>query len=217
VPRSTSHAAVVAEPLERVADTLHELLPPETAATVFQRLQAELAGAFPPRDWQELAAENARLQHELERQSDADPLTGVRNRRRFFEDLRREIAEARRHEDDLALLVIHLDGLSSFNQAHGFDMGDGMLVALAETLLRTVRVTDMVARLGDGDFAIILPRTGLEGAAKAAERLADASEAAIRIGMWELEDDVASAAELLERAYSTLADRRRNGRRASAA
>jgi diguanylate cyclase (GGDEF)-like protein len=212
-----SHVRFELEPLERIAAVLREELPAEAADTLFERVQAELAGALPPGDWQELAAENARLQHELERQSESDLLTGVRNRRRFFEDLRREFAEARRHQDGLSLLVVHLDGLADVNQEHGFDMGDGMLVALSETLLRTVRVTDIVARLGDDDFAIILTRSNLAGAEKVAERLADASEAPIKIGMAELREDVTSSGDLLERAFTTLADRRRTGRRAPAA
>jgi diguanylate cyclase (GGDEF)-like protein len=214
VSAAESHLGVELDPLERIASVLRETLPPATAAGVFDRIRSELAGTIPGSEWEELAAENARLQHELERQSEADPLTGVRNRRRFFEDLRREFAEARRHRDDLSLLVIHLDGLAEVNQDHGFDIGDGMLIALSETLLRTVRVTDMVARLGDDDFAIILPRTDHLGAERVAERVSDASEAAVRIGISSAREDVTSGADLLERAYATLADRRR-GRRAS--
>jgi diguanylate cyclase (GGDEF)-like protein len=197
--------------LERIDAMIREALPEHEAEALVARIRAELVD--PGTDWEELAAENARLQHELERQAETDPLTGVRNRRRFFADLRRELESARRHEDALSLLVVDLDGLERINESHGYEAGDGVLVALAETLLRTVRVTDMVARIAGDDFAVILPRTDIVGAERAAERIADATEVPVLIGAACLVDDVTSGAQLLEVAYGTLADRRGLARR----
>ena len=199
--------------LERIETVVRDALPPAEADALLERIRAELLLDAAPADWEELAAENARLQHELERQAETDPLTGVRNRRRFFADLRRELEEARRHEESLSLLVVDLDGLARINEAHGYESGDGILVALAETLLRTVRVTDMVARIAGDDFGVILPHTDLAGAERAAERIADATEVPVLIGAAQLGDGVTSGAELLELAYVTLADRRGATRR----
>jgi diguanylate cyclase (GGDEF)-like protein len=199
--------------LERIEAVVRDALPAEDADVLLERIRAELLADVAPADWEELAAENARLQHELERQAETDPLTGVRNRRRFFADLRRELEAARRHDETLSLLVVDLDGLARINEAHGHESGDGVLVVLAETLLRTVRVTDLVARIAGDDFGVILPRTDLVGAERAAERIADATEVPVLIGAAELRDDVTSGAELLELAYGTLANRRGAARR----
>jgi diguanylate cyclase (GGDEF)-like protein len=199
--------------LERIEAVVRDALPAAEADMLVERIRAELLVDVAPADWEELAAENARLQHELERQAETDPLTGVRNRRRFFGDLRRELEEARRHEESLSLLVVDLDGLARINEAHGYESGDGILVALAETLLRTVRVTDMVARIAGDDFGVILPHTDLAGAERAAERIADATEVPVLIGAAQLVDGVTSGAQLLEHAYETLADRRGAARR----
>jgi diguanylate cyclase (GGDEF)-like protein len=199
--------------LERIEAVVRDALPAAEADMLVERIRAELLVDVAPADWEELAAENARLQHELERQAETDPLTGVRNRRRFFGDLRRELEEARRHEESLSLLVVDLDGLARINEAHGYESGDGILVALAETLLRTVRVTDMVARIAGDDFGVILPHTDLAGAERAAERIADATEVPVLIGAAQLVDGVTSGAGLLEQAYETLADRRGAARR----
>jgi diguanylate cyclase (GGDEF)-like protein len=197
--------------LDRIEAILRDSLPEAEANALVERIRTELVD--PMADWEELAAENARLQHELEQQAETDTLTGMRNRNRFFADLRRELDLARRHEEQLALLVVDLDGLERINESHGYEAGDGVLVALAETLLRTVRVTDVVARIAGDDFAIILPRTELNGAERAAERIADATEVPVLIGAAQLGPDVTSAAQLLELAYGTLADRRGATRR----
>ena len=195
---SRSHAHAAPGPVERVAAVLRDRLPSHEAEEAIARVEG----------WEELAAENARLQYELELQTETDPLTGLRNRRRFFADLRRELVLARRHEDALALVVVHLDGLAELNREHGFAAGDATLVSLAETLLRTVRVTDLVARLGDDEFAVLLPRTDMAAAANVAERLADAGEAPVRLGIAALSADVSSGQDLLARAVATLAVQR---------
>src|SRR5262245_26959078 len=107
-------------------------------------------------DWEELASENARLEHEMEVAASVDPLTGLRNRTRFFEDLRREIAEARRYGTPLSLVVLDVDSLRTINAEQGYDAGDRLLLSIAEMLLTRLRVSDIAARIGDDDFAVIV-------------------------------------------------------------
>jgi len=70
------------------------------------------------------------------------------------------------------LLAGAIDGLRTVNETRGYDAGDRLLLALAELLMTRLRVTDIAARIGDDDFAIILPRTPHEGAERLAERIA---------------------------------------------
>jgi diguanylate cyclase (GGDEF)-like protein len=156
-------------------------------------------------DWEELAVENARLEHEMEVATSVDPLTGLRNRGRFFEDLRRELAEARRHGTPLSLLVLDVDNLAQVNEDQGYDAGDRMLLTIAELLLTRLRVSDIAARIGDDDFAVILPQTPVEGARTLAARVVEALGVRIRAGVAALDADVTSGGDLLQRADRDLA------------
>ena len=66
--------------------------------------------------------------------------------------------------DSLSLIVLDVDGLLGVNETRGYDAGDRLLLTLGELLLTRLRVTDIAARIGDDDFAVILPRTPLAGA-----------------------------------------------------
>jgi diguanylate cyclase (GGDEF)-like protein len=159
-------------------------------------------------DWEDLAVENARLEHEMEVATSVDPLTGLRNRTRFFEDLRRETAEARRYGTPLSLLVLDVDSLRTINAEQGFDAGDRMLLSIAEMLLTRLRVSDIAARVGDDDFAVILPQTPLDGARMLAKRIVETLGAHMRAGVATLDDDVTSGGDLLQRADRDLATKR---------
>jgi diguanylate cyclase (GGDEF)-like protein len=99
----------------------------------------------------ELAAEQARLAH----QAFHDALTGLPNRRLFFDRLAHALDLVRRHGTGLALLYIDVDEFKSVNDRLGHLAGDGLLVAIAERLLATVRATDTVARLGGDEFVVL--------------------------------------------------------------
>jgi diguanylate cyclase (GGDEF)-like protein len=106
-----------------------------------------------------------------------DELTGVSNRRAFEERLKHEFALALRHNLPLSLLLVDVDHFKVYNDEHGHTAGDAALRYLAQLLGGIVRTTDMVARYGGGEFAIILPYTPLESAMGLAARLARGVEA----------------------------------------
>jgi diguanylate cyclase (GGDEF)-like protein len=112
---------------------------------------------------------NERMQ-ELARQASQDSLTGLKNRRRFEEDLRTELARSHRYQTPGALLMLDLDRFKRVNDTLGHGAGDRLLAEIAEILQARARQTDVVARLGGDEFAIVLPRCEIgEARAVAAE------------------------------------------------
>lgn len=200
-----------ADPLGIIATVVRETAPPEIAEELLERLGSAL-GHPELSDWDDLASEHARLEHELELVASTDRLTGLRNRPRFFEDLRREFAESRRHQDVFSVLALEVDGLRVVNEELGIEAGDELLVSVAEALLRGLRVSDIAARTGGDHFAVILPRTGRLGAEIVAERLVQCVGTKIDVGLASLAADVTSAADLLERAERDLDERKRRRR-----
>ena len=197
----------ITDPVTQIADAVRQAVPGPSADELVARIAAILASAV-PEDVERVALENAQLQHELELLQSVDPLTGLRNRQRFFEDLRREVAAARRYESPLSLLVLDVDGLRMVNETRGYDAGDRLLLTLGELLLTRLRVTDIAARIGDDDFAVILPRTPATGAESLAVRIADTLGDWVDIGIAGLDAAVTSGSELLERADRNLVERR---------
>jgi diguanylate cyclase (GGDEF)-like protein len=118
---------------------------------------------------------NERMQ-ELQRLADHDSLTGLKNRRRFEEDLRTELARSRRDETKGALLLLDLDEFKNVNDTHGHPVGDRVIEEIASVLNRRARETDVLARVGGDEFAIVLPRCDAEEA----QTVADAITTAIR-------------------------------------
>ena len=114
---------------------------------------------------------------DLEQQAGHDPLTGLKNRRRFGEDLRAELARSRREQTVGAVLMLDLDNFKQVNDTLGHPVGDRVIADLANVVSERMRVTDVVARLGGDEFAIVLPRCDLDEA----EDIADAIGKAIRL------------------------------------
>ena len=100
-----------------------------------------------------------------------DPLTGVLNRRAFWEIYDREAARSRRLGQGLALLFLDLDRFKVVNDRHGHVVGDGVLRHVAHLLGRLVRDTDFVFRWGGEEFLVLLPHTGPAEAPAMAERI----------------------------------------------
>lgn len=108
---------------------------------------------------------------ELKKLTITDPLTGLLNRRYLLERLKDELARSVRHGHPMGLLMLDLDGFKVCNDTHGHPFGDKILKDIAETLLKTVRSIDIMARYGGDEFVAILPETRESVALDIAERL----------------------------------------------
>jgi diguanylate cyclase (GGDEF)-like protein len=103
-----------------------------------------------------------------------DELTGLYNRRALNERLDEAMRLANRHDWPLSLLLIDADRFKSFNDTFGHPEGDQVLRTLADCLRQLVRATDVCARMGGEEFAVILPNTPSEGAIIIADRFREA-------------------------------------------
>jgi diguanylate cyclase (GGDEF)-like protein len=117
----------------------------------------------------------------LELQTRTDVLTGLRNRRAFDDDLDLEYDRSVRYRDPLSLVLLDVDEFKAYNDKFGHPAGAEALKAVANRLKASARSVDVVARYGGEEFAVLLPRTGTEGALALAERFRSAVES----GPWE--------------------------------
>ncbi len=116
---------------------------------------------------------NERMQ-ELQRQASLDSLTGLKNRRRFEEDLRVAMARSRRDGSTGAVLMLDLDHFKQVNDSRGHPAGDRVIEEIAAVLRDRTRESDVLARIGGDEFAIVLPRCSPTEARVVAESVAEA-------------------------------------------
>jgi diguanylate cyclase (GGDEF)-like protein len=107
----------------------------------------------------------------LERSTIRDDLTGLHTRDYFVFRVEDDIRRSRRYETDLSVLFVELDSLEEFNSTVGAHRGDLLVAHVAEVLLMAVRETDVLARLQDGLFGIVLPFARAEHALAVGERI----------------------------------------------
>lgn len=111
---------------------------------------------------------------DLENFADQDDLLPILNRRAFVRELSRIKSFGERYELKAALLYIDLNNFKPINDAHGHAAGDKVLGALAATLMKNLRESDVVGRLGGDEFGIVLPNATAEAAERKAQSLAKA-------------------------------------------
>ena len=158
---------------------------------------------------------------ELDRQARSDPLTGLLNRRGFDAQMNHDLALARRSGRPLSIITVDVDHFKRINDTHGHDVGDQVLQRLAATLATRLRQSDVVARLGGEEFAVLLPDTDLEGARTIAQELVDSQAClgypvigglTISAGVSTLRGAEDTAQELLRRGDMALYQAKREGR-----
>jgi diguanylate cyclase (GGDEF)-like protein len=160
-----------------------------------------------------VALDNALRLKRAEALSVTDDLTRLYNSRYLNSVLRRETKRASRSGRPLSLLFIDLDGFKGVNDRHGHLCGSRALVEAGAVIRGSARETDMVARFGGDEFAVILPDTGAEGAFAVGERVRDRIAAhrflvadgldvrlTASVGVATLPDVAASVEELLQAA-----------------
>jgi diguanylate cyclase (GGDEF)-like protein len=118
-----------------------------------------------------MALENARLYDEARKLADRDQLTGFYNHRYLHERLGEEVVRAQRTKRPLAVLMLDLDDFKLVNDTFGHLFGDRVLVHVAGIVRESLRASDIPARYGGDEFAIILPETDAEAARHVADRI----------------------------------------------
>jgi diguanylate cyclase (GGDEF)-like protein/PAS domain S-box-containing protein len=172
-------------------------------------------------DARQMEVERAAAEVRLRHMADHDALTGLLNRRRFEEELDRHIAHGRRYGMDGALLLLDLDDFKRVNDEYGHRAGDCVLTTVAEVLNHRLRESDIVARFGGDEFAVLMPVGGVPEATELAELLGAAIRAEVptpagpltaSVGI-ALFRDLTTADEVLSRADDAMyAEKRGEGR-----
>lgn len=169
--------------------------------------------------------ERKTLEKELERQAHIDVLTGLNNRRHFFELAEHELSRARRHDLPLSALMLDIDHFKRCNDTWGHAVGDRVLQKLAEVCQHTLREIDIFGRIGGEEFTVLLVETNTYAALEAAERLRQALAAAtvpldhgqhlnftVSIGVAYLTQEDHTIPDLLRRADMALYAAKNSGR-----
>jgi diguanylate cyclase (GGDEF)-like protein len=115
--------------------------------------------------------ERQKIEEKLVQLATIDPLTSIANRRKFDEVLQYELNRDSRYKHGLSLVFCDLDHFKKINDQYGHKVGDDVLQAFTSLMSKSIRKTDVIARWGGEEFALLLPTTDIMIAAGMAEKL----------------------------------------------
>ncbi|MFY9270425.1 MAG: diguanylate cyclase [Candidatus Manganitrophaceae bacterium] len=118
-----------------------------------------------------LAIRNAEIHQEVQELASKDELTSLLNRRAFLNVVDREFKRTARYETSLALILIDIDNFKEINDGYGHLVGDQVLREISQLIIKCVRDVDTVARYGGDELVVVLPKTNLQEAMVAAQRI----------------------------------------------
>lgn len=118
-----------------------------------------------------LAISNASLHQMISRKAYTDTVTGLPNRRALDERLEREVAQARRAEQNFAIVMMDLDGFKTVNDTYGHAVGDRVLRVFFNYMVQGLRATDFLARYGGDELTLLMSQTTLPAAILVGEKL----------------------------------------------
>lgn len=174
-------------------------------------------------------SDRKKMEDRLRRMAATDPLTGVANRRRFYELAEAEAQRWKRYGGRLSLALIDVDNFKQLNDAHGHLAGDEALRTLARLAEHDLRHIDLLGRLGGEEFGILLPGTRLADACQAAQRLRSRVEGStlsmerkpvrftISVGVAEMKEPMEKINDLVRQADAALYRAKAQGRNRVAA
>jgi diguanylate cyclase (GGDEF)-like protein len=149
--------------------------------------------------------------------SRTDPLTGLRNQRAFDERLEEEVTRAGRYGEPLSVLILDIDALKAINDRSGHDAGNEALRAVATALRRGARQSDLAARIGGDEFAVVAPSADARDALALGERIrslvADGTDGiTVSVGVATLDRERKTPGALVRAADRALYQAKRDGR-----
>lgn len=200
--RDLNPAAVVCAPAQSGDDLVGVLIlawpegpPPEDSSVPLDLLAAEAS----------ISIRNFELTESLERLALTDPLTGAANRRGWEQHAATTMAAAERYDHPLTLAMLDLDGFKAFNDRHGHQAGDRLLIESLARWKQQIRGGDHLARYGGDEFVLTLPETSLDEALAVVGRMCRTTDDQVKcsagVASW---DGSETAAELLGRADQAL-------------
>lgn len=154
-----------------------------------------------------------------------DGLTELYNHRYFQEQIRMQVEQSKRYNNNFSLIIIDIDFFKKFNDTFGHQSGDAVLRQVAQTLKKNVRATDIVCRYGGEEMSIILPNTGKDEAFSTAQKICERvanrkfklagdkeTNVTISLGVSTFPFDGDSAPAIIEEADKRLYNAKNNGR-----